>query len=153
MSSKYSSADAMLARASSSTYAAIVGPWIAIGALWVFAAIRSPGSDVWLPLSLLAAAIAGTAAWVRGHLLVISEGALKYRDGLYKQRVVRISEIERVEYAWKTFTRVGRAIEIPCIVVHIAGTHEPIVVNPKVFSRASLARMESLLAIRKGASR
>lgn len=131
-------------RATGSAYAILVGPWLAISALGLFAHARAPKSGA-LSASLLAASVAAIwIVWLRGFRVRISGVSFEYRNGLYRRHSCHPDEVRSMTHRWVGFSRLGRRVSVPRLVVELKdGTQ--ILINSKVFSRVSLRLMRDLL--------
>jgi hypothetical protein len=124
---------------------ASLGSYIVLGVIWFVLGIfygwlefTKPASSAWKGSLLCFAAGALWIVWLRGFRLTIQGDQLAYRDGLYRSKSGRISQVIAFEDTWVDTKDVPRALGIPRFLIKFEGGGQ-IMINIKPFSRSALA--------------
>jgi len=124
-------------RASVSAYLVLAGPFLAIGVLFLVAALKKSGESNVLEGSWVCLAIAlAWIVWLSGFRVTMSEESLSYRNGFFQNRDLPWTSISDIETCFVTWPFLPRSIQVPRFrVITSEADREDILINPKPFPR------------------
>ena len=139
----------MKIKAGFAPYLPLVGSWIVLGLFLLTTLIIKPSPNpydiVCAPLIFFCIALI-SFIWLKGFEIEIGSKTFSYRDGMYKRRTVRFSDIDSVADGYEYFENIGKKISVPRIIVVMKDPAvEPIVINSKIFHPFKLGGMEKCL--------
>jgi hypothetical protein len=116
---------------------------LAVG--YVILAVRKPGLGIENGAIILGSVALMSVLWLGGHRIEVNAGVLRYRDGLFRSRSIRLVDIESLKIAWVDFGFLGRDVGIPRLRVAGRNRRQSFLINPKPFSRQGLKELNEVI--------